>query len=111
MYFDVAKHLYDVAVLMSLEKIQNLIENPKQLGTMLNYKRQEETRRIGSDLDTRSYHDFHIFDGMKENRKLQDSFRTMQEIYIFEEADFLMYSNVEQSLQKMKDILEGMDDC
>ena len=47
---------------------------------------------------------------MKENRKLKDSFRTMQEIYVFEEADFLMYSNVEQSLQKMKDVLEGMDE-
>ena len=34
----------------------------------------------------------------------------MQEIYVFEEADFLMYSNVEQSLQKMKDVLEGMDE-
>ena len=110
MYFDVAKHLYDVAVLMSLEKIQNLIKNPKQLATMLNYKRQEETRWIGSDLDTRSFHDFQIFDRMKENRKLKDSFRTMQEIYVFEEADFLMYSNVEQSLQKMKDVLDGMDE-
>ena len=67
-------------------------------------------RRIGSDLDTRSFHDFQIFDRMKENRKLKDSFRTMQEIYVFEEADFLMYSNVEQSLQKMKDVLEGMDE-
>jgi len=34
----------------------------------------------------------------------------MQEIYVFEEVDFLMYSNVVQSLQKMKGILEDLDE-
>lgn len=34
----------------------------------------------------------------------------MQEIYVFEEVDFLTYLNVEQCLQKMKGILEGIDE-
>ena len=40
MYFDVAKHLYDVSVMFDLEQIQEMIQNQQTFLEMLGYKRR-----------------------------------------------------------------------
>ena len=57
MYFDVAKHLYDVSVMLDLEQIQKMIGNQQMFLEMLGYKRLEETRRTGSDLAEKKFSD------------------------------------------------------
>ena len=50
MYFDVAKHIYDVSVMTELASIGELLKDPSYFKNMLTYKRLEETRRNGSEL-------------------------------------------------------------
>lgn len=63
MYFDVAKHLYDVSVMLDLEQIQKMIGNQQMFLEMLGYKRLEETRRTGSDLAEKSFPIFNCLVG------------------------------------------------
>ena len=50
MLFDVAKHLYDLTLLMNTKRIEALVAKQDELLKMLEYKRREEQNRIGSDL-------------------------------------------------------------
>ena len=70
-YFDVAKHLYDVSVMLDLEQIQKMIGNQQMFLEMLGYKRLEETRRTGSDLAEKKHSDFQLIGGFGENAALR----------------------------------------
>ena len=61
MYFDVAKHIYDVSVMLDLQPIQDMLGNTGLFLEMSEYKRLEETRRTGSDLADRKFPDFNLF--------------------------------------------------
>lgn len=45
MYTDMAKHIYDISVLMDDKKIKNLLENRELLEKLIKYKREEEKVR------------------------------------------------------------------
>lgn len=49
-YFDAAKHIYDVSVMLDIAEIKEMLDHSMVFREMLQYKRLEETRRIGSDL-------------------------------------------------------------
>lgn len=48
----VAKHTYDLVVMMEQAKIKKMMSTPEEFIDMLNYKRREEVVRIGSSLET-----------------------------------------------------------
>ena len=54
-YFDVSKHIYDLAVMARLDKIKKLLDSPVAMTDMMAFKRREERARIGSDLDVIMY--------------------------------------------------------
>ena len=105
MYFDVAKHLYDTSIMLSLPEITELVQNKELLKTMLNYKRLEEERRTGSSLADKNFIDFTIFEGIEENKKLKKAFDVMQNIYVFNKADELSFDFVIQQWSKIKTVL------
>jgi hypothetical protein len=47
MFFDVAKHIYDIAVLFDNELIKKMLRDKSLLGQMVQYKRREELARAG----------------------------------------------------------------
>jgi len=104
-YFDVSKHIYDLAVLSSLERIQTLLSNPDQLTAMMAFKRREERARIGSDLSEKPISKFLIFNSMVANKDLQDRFVSMQDIYIFNDRDKIDFQHVASSLLSLKEYL------
>jgi predicted nucleotidyltransferase component of viral defense system len=87
MYFDVAKHIYDIKIMSQLDIIHALFRNPSELSQMLNYKRKEESTRIGSDLADKAWSDFSITKDLDANEALRNDFYKMQNIYIFNDAD------------------------
>lgn len=105
MYFDVAKHIYDVSVMTNLDLIEKLLKNTAYFQEMLNYKRLEETRRTGSDLANKNYTDFKIFDDLAHNTELAEAFQTMQKNYVFSEKDILPFDYIVQQWQNLKKIL------
>lgn len=109
MLFDTAKHVFDLAVMMNLPKIQTMLLQPDSFKIMLSYKRIEERERIGSDLAEKPFADFKVFDAMCSNIKLQSIFSQMQKIYVFQEEDMLSFAVAQQRLSKLYNILILLD--
>ena len=98
LYFDVAKHVYDVSIMLALPAIQSLL-----------YKRLEETRRIGSDLADKPFRDYQIFHGLSANKDFEAAFQNMQRSYVFNESDIITMDCVLEKWNALKEILYLLD--
>ena len=113
-YFDVAKHIYDLTIMMQMPKIKKLLDTPLELVEMLSYKREEEKARIGSDLAEKPFSKFKLFDALRVDKELPKCFKDMQRIYIFDKKNVLDYSEVVAQMEALYDLLicldEGLDE-
>ncbi len=109
MYFDVAKHIYDVSVMLNLQPIQDMLGNTDLFLEMSEYKRLEETRRTGSDLADRKFPDFKIFYDITDNTALKDVYQNMQKNYVFSEKDLLTFEFVISQWKKLQEVLNDME--
>lgn len=109
MYFDVAKHIYDVGVMLDMQPIQHMLGNAGLFLEMAEYKRLEETRRTGSDLADRKFSDFELFRGFPDDTGLREAYQNMQRNYVFSEKDLLPFEFVANQWKKLQDILNSMD--
>lgn len=109
LYFDVAKHVYDVSIMLDLPSIQALLKDSAELLRMIGYKRLEETRRIGSDLADKPFRDYQIFHGFAANASFEAEFQKMQRNYVFSDADILSKDFVVQQWEKLQDILYRLE--
>lgn len=110
LYFDVAKHMFDMAIMMEQPPIKILQFQPEILAEMLHYKRMEEQERIGSDLAQKPFSEFCLFAQMRENPDLEAYFMKMQRIYIFDESAMLTYDEAVCRLEKLYDFLLNLDE-
>lgn len=108
--FDVSKHLYDITVMLGLERIQNLIDDQENLIQMLSYKRLEEQERIGSNLSGTPFSEFTILKNMRDDRELEKYFMKMQEIYVFDKADMIPFSMMVGEIEKLNGVLQTLDE-
>lgn len=109
MLFDVAKHLYDLTLMMKTERISALLSHQDELLKMLEYKRREEQNRIGSDLAQKLFADFLLFKALENDPKLRITFSEMQRIYVFKDVDIIPFSEVIKQMSKLYKILLGLD--
>lgn len=111
--FDVSKHLFDLTVMIDIDKIQILLSQPEELIQMLSYKRQEEVFRIGSDLSEKPFSEFTLFNKISSDSELKDAFEKMQRIYVFDEEDTIdfevMVSQMDGLYQLLITLDEGLD--
>ncbi len=108
MYFDTAKHVYDVSVMLDMPIIQSLLGNPSEMQEMINYKRLEETRRIGSDLAEKSFSDYCVFEGISNNDEYDKAFQMMQQNYVFREEDVLSKEHVVRRWNTLRETLNHL---
>ena len=101
-YFDVSKHIYDLAVMSEIDEIKNLLNNPNEMTAMMAFKRREEMARIGSDLSEKPISYFQLFDGISEDKSLWNEFESMQNIYVFDENDKMPFQDVAESLSEIQ---------
>jgi predicted nucleotidyltransferase component of viral defense system len=104
-YFDVSKHIYDLSVMSKLNQIKKLLSDPVELTSMMAFKRREEKARTGSDLSDKRISEFEVFEGIRDNKVLQDKFMSMQAIYIFDDKDKIIFGDIIASLASIKDEL------
>ena len=97
LYFDVAKHIYDIAVMSRLDLIKEMLNNPILLNEMVGYKRREESLRAGSDLSDKPFAEFTLPKKMKADRELAGVFEQMERIYIFNDSYKYSYEEVCES--------------
>lgn len=108
LYFDVAKHIYDVSIMLDIAEIKEMLDDNMVFQEMLQYKRLEETRRTGSDLAEKKFSDFKIFDGLLENSKLKDAYTNMEKNYVFAEKDTLTFDFIINQWKRVRGILKKM---
>ena len=99
--FDLSKHLYDLSVLLNDERIINFI-NSKEL---LNIQLAEEESRFGGISEFNSFNDLSFVKNLN-NKELEKSFNQMQSIYIFNEADKVLFKDVSIGIYNLFDELE-----
>lgn len=100
MYTDVAKHLYDIAVLYKNEKIQKLLCNKEELLRNIEYKRQEEKVRIGGIEENKDILDFDYFK-LDFNDEMLESLKNMQDKYVLNEQYKISINEIKEVLNNI----------
>ena len=98
MYMDVAKHLYDISILYTNEKIQKLFENKEELSKLIEYKRQEEKVRIGGIDENTPIKDFTYFK-LDFSNELIKEFQNMQNKYVLNDKYKITIDEVKNILK------------
>lgn len=104
-YIDMAKHIYDICVLLENEKIKVLLEDKDKLNLMIQYKRKEEAvRRKGIDSNTKIKNFEYLNCSFSEEFK--EKFYLMQQKYILNDKYTFKFEDVFIKLTKLKKIAE-----
>lgn len=97
MYYDTAKHLYDLAVLSVKPIVLNLLSNKKELKLLISYKRDEEKVRKGGISSELEIKDFTYFKFNYPNDLIKE-FNTMQNKYLLSEKYQISIETVKERL-------------
>ena len=103
--FDVAKHIYDIVILLQNEKIKNLLTDKESFKTMVSYKRKEEVERLGGIEADKKICDFIYLEKIAKDSNFVKTFMEMQKIYVFKEEDILNLKVVSKAIESLKLIL------
>lgn len=100
MYMDVSKHLYDISVLFSNDKIKKLLNNKVELNKLIEYKRQEEKVRIGGIDENTEIKDFNYFK-LDFSDELIKEFENMQNKYVLNDKYKISIEEVKNILKEI----------
>jgi len=100
-YVDLAKHLYDITILMRQDKIQKLFENKGEFNQIVGYKRKEETFRYGGVDEKIAIKDFGYFN-MEYNEEFLKDFNYMQDKYIYNSEYRISVDEVKEALNQIQ---------
>jgi hypothetical protein len=109
MYFDVAKHIYDIAIMTDLDLVQTMMDDKNSLARMVEYKRKEESFRIGSDLADKPFSEFSIIKSIASNNEMRNIFNRMQDVYVFDDAYKIEFLYACDILNNVFEDLVGLD--
>lgn len=107
-YFDVAKHIYDLTVLIGNDKIRTFLANKDEVARMVTLKRKEELNRKGGVDASVAIKDFSYFDGLKDNRVFAKEFERMQRTYVLIEGDKIALPETLLSIQNLRHLLSWL---
>lgn len=100
MYMDLSKHLYDISILYSNDKIQKLLENKEELSKLIEYKRQEEKVRIGGIDENTPIKEFNYFK-LEFSDELIKEFENMQNKYVLNDKYKVSIDEVKNILKEI----------
>lgn len=104
-YFDVAKHIYDLTVLMSNDKIKKFLADKDEVTCIVALKRKEELHRKGGVEASLAIRDFSYFDGIKDNKNFAGEFERMQRTYVLIQSDKISLSESMEAIQTLRQLL------
>lgn len=97
-FLDLSKHIYDITVMCSVEKICNLLTDDKELIKLIEYKREEENRRQGGVPQDLEIKDFSYLNDIEfyENEHFKKALNTIHNIYVFDEKDKIDIGQIQE---------------
>lgn len=84
--FEAAKHIYDLVVMISHPKIQQLLSDETKLSSLLQIRMQEELNRLDG-IPNICPSEFSFFSEAKNNHAVYSAYEIMQQQYVFREND------------------------
>ncbi len=110
-YFDVAKHLYDIAAMSEHQRVKTLLSNEERLIQALSYKREEEKVRIGSNLYKKPLKELQLFTfDFNKNKAFICDYEDMQRLYVIDDSDKISLKSVSDCLSNIKPIFAAVSD-
>ena len=107
-YFDVAKHIYDLTVLISNDKIKAFLADKDEVARIVALKRKEELNRKGGVDASLAIRDFSYFDGLKDNKNFAVEFGRMQRTYVLIQSDKIALSEAMEAIQDLRQLLSWL---
>ena len=104
---EAAKHIYDLNVMMDMPKIQQLLENDGALAYLLKIRLMEEKNRLDG-IPNVLPSQFELDKGVFRDKRLNQAFITMQNIYVLKEQDRLNYIPACEKVEKLFQMLRRM---
>lgn len=102
-YYDVAKHIYDLNILMKEEVIKKFLNNKQELEKIIAYEREEENLRYGGIKSNVEIKDFHYLNN-EFNISLIRAFNQMQDTYVLDESSKFTINEIKETLEVIKNI-------
>jgi len=109
LFFDVAKHIYDITVLFDNEQIKKMLGDKTAFEKMIHYKRREELARAGGVPADVPMHKFSYMDALFNSKDFLKEFDHMQSIYVFDEKDNIPVFRLKEAISAIRDILKEYD--
>ena len=102
-FSDMAKHIYDLAVLQSEQKVMASFLSPKKLAALLAIERTEQAgRKDRGDIKCPRPVDFIFFDALTGSREIRKAYDYMQRVYVLSPRFLISFDEMCIRLQKLK---------
>lgn len=106
MYKDISKHLYDISILFKNKDIKNFLNSKEELDKLIQYKRQEESVRIGGITADTKIRDFNYFK-LDFSEELVKEFNNMQHKYVLDDKYKISIDEVKKRLSLVYEYFKG----
>jgi hypothetical protein len=108
-YTETAKHLYDLAVLSALPRIETLFDDKGMCAYLAGLKREEEAARQNSDLKDKPFSAFTVFDEFHTNDEFLRSYSAMQKVYVLNAKDTISTEKLRMAVDGIRDRIRTWD--
>ena len=96
--FNVAKHIYDITILMRTMEIENFLNNKEMFKSIVSINRKEELNRKGGIPSNQEIKDFRFFKELKGKIEFTNTFNNMQRVYVLNSSDTILEGEVFDAL-------------
>ncbi len=103
---DVAKHVYDITVLLKMEQIRQFLSNKDDVCRIVALKRKEELERKGGVDNKKEIVNFEYFTELRDNKDFDESVNGMQRVYVFDKNDILDKEEILTALNELRKMLD-----
>lgn len=105
--FEAAKHLYDLAVMAKLSRIQQLFGSNEQMKHLLDIRMEEESNRLDGIPGVKPQ-EFTFFKDIAGNTDVRKAYDVMQRQYVLRAADCIPFVDAVAAMQRIQQCLQ---DC
>lgn len=105
-FSDVAKHIYDLTVLLQNEQIKGFLSNTNDVFRIVSLKRKEELSRKGGVNANLKVADFMCFKKLQTTKEFEVKFNEMQKVYVLDKNDELTIADVLSAVEKLQRLMD-----
>lgn len=106
-YANVAKHVYDLTILLDNEKIAMFLNDSRYVLKVIRCERKEELNRKGGIAEDMKISNFDYFKRLSGSKEFEATFEEMQRIYVLNKKDKLTMESVNSAISKLQKIMSN----